>query len=341
MSTPRRRYWGTIVPVPGPLLAQLAQQAEHLGLEGLWAPQLYGAPFLPLAAAAAVTQRVKLGTGVALAFTRSPLETALAAIDLDTISGGRAVLGIGTSLRWWNEDWHGAHYGKPQPHLREVVRLVRHIIANAHTGELGRWEGEYYRLDFRWFKNAIPPVRTAIPIYLPAVYENAIRMAGEIADGLVGHPIWSERWIANEVVTQLKRGLESAGRARSDFDLNIWAWVAIDADRTRAIEVMRGTVAFYASFAQYERFFAAHGFEQEARAICAAAGRNDTASMLRATPDAMVETFAIVGTTNDVRARVEQLWQVADSLTLAAPFYYIDPSITMAQQALIAETFYA
>jgi alkanesulfonate monooxygenase SsuD/methylene tetrahydromethanopterin reductase-like flavin-dependent oxidoreductase (luciferase family) len=72
-----------------------------------------------------VTQRVKLGTGVALAFTRSPLETALSAIDLDTISGGRTVLGVGTSLRWWNEEWHGVHYGKPLPHLREVVRLTQ------------------------------------------------------------------------------------------------------------------------------------------------------------------------------------------------------------------------
>ena len=329
-----------VVPLPGAILSQVARQAEDMGLEGLWAPQLYGPPFVPLAAAAMVTARVKLGSGVALAFTRSPLETALSAIDLDTISGGRAVLGLGTSLRWWNEDWHGVTYGKPLPHLREVVRLVRHIIAGAHSGELGRWDGEYHQLDLRGFKTQAPALRAHIPIYVPAVYEAAIRMAAEVADGLAGHPIWSERWVRQEVVENLKRGFAKAGRARGDFDLNIWAFVAIDADRRQAIEAMRGTVAFYASFAQYERFFAAHGFGEQARAIGAAASRNDTAGMLKATPDAMVDTFAIVGSVEDVRRRVEQLWEVADSLTLAAPFYFVDPGVTMAQQMAIAQAFY-
>src|SRR5713101_5797254 len=111
-----RRYWTLLSPLPAPAISQVVNEAEATGLEGIWSPQLYGPPFLPLAAAAMASKRLKLGTGVALAFTRSPLETALSAIDLDTISSGRAVLGLGTSLRWWNEDWHGAAYGKPLAH---------------------------------------------------------------------------------------------------------------------------------------------------------------------------------------------------------------------------------
>jgi alkanesulfonate monooxygenase SsuD/methylene tetrahydromethanopterin reductase-like flavin-dependent oxidoreductase (luciferase family) len=103
-----RRYWGLLPTLPGAVLAQVVKEAEAIGMEGLWVPQLYGPPFITLAAAAMASQRLKLGTGVALAFTRSPLETALSAIDLDIISGGRAVLGIGTSLRWLNEACHGA-----------------------------------------------------------------------------------------------------------------------------------------------------------------------------------------------------------------------------------------
>ena len=119
------KYWGTIAPLPGALLTAQAQQLEALGLEGLFAPQVYGPPFVPLAAAAAVTSKVRLATGIALAFTRSPFETALAAIDLDRISNGRFTLGLGTSVQSWSEGFFGMPYGKPVEHLREVVEIVR------------------------------------------------------------------------------------------------------------------------------------------------------------------------------------------------------------------------
>src|SRR6266481_4480813 len=131
-----RRHWGMLTTLPAPVMEQIVRQAEDAGMEGLWAPQLFGPPFPILTAAAMVSRKLKLGSGVALAFTRSPLETALSALDLDTISGGRAVLGLGTSVRWWNEQWHGVEYGKPQKHLREVVRIVREIIARGHNGDL-------------------------------------------------------------------------------------------------------------------------------------------------------------------------------------------------------------
>ncbi len=335
-----RRYWGLLTPLPSPILAQIVKEAEAIGMEGLWSPQLYGQPFLPLTAAAMVSDRLKLGTGVALAFTRSPLETALAAIDLDIISGGRAVLGIGTSIRWFNEAWHGVTYGNPLKHLREVTRIVREIIAGAAGGRLGKIEGEYHKLDLSGFKTLGPPARDRIPIYLPAVFENGVRLAGEIADGLAGHPIWSARWVANEVKQTLEASLTKVGRKRGDFDLNVWAWVAIDKDRKRAIEDARATVAFYAGFGQYEKFFAAHGFGTQARAVSDAARRGDGAAMNRAVPDEMVTTFAIAGAPEDARERVEDLWRTADSLTLAAPFYSLDMGKIAAYQKAIADTFY-
>jgi probable F420-dependent oxidoreductase len=335
-----RRYWGLLPTLPGAVLAQVVKEAEAIGMEGLWVPQLYGPPFITLAAAAMASQRLKLGTGVALAFTRSPLETALSAIDLDIISGGRAVLGLGTSLRWWNEDWHGVTYGNPLKHLREVVGIVREIIAGAHSGKIGRFEGEYHKLDLSQFKTLGPPVRDKIPIYLPALFENAVRMAGEVADGLPGHPIWSARWVANEVKQTLEASLKKAGRQRGDFDLNVWAWVANDKDRKRAIEDARATVALYVGFTQYEKYFAAHGFGAQARAVSDATRRGDTAAMMKAVPDEMVTTFAIAGTPDEVREQVEKLWQTADSLTLAPPFYSLDLGKVAGYQKAIAETFY-
>lgn len=335
-----RRFWGVLMPLPAEILAQVVKEAEAFGMEGLWAPQLFGPPFMPLAAAAMASRRLKLGTGVALAFTRSPLETALSAIDLDIISGGRAVLGIGTSLRWWNEDWHGVTYGNPLKHLREVVRIVREIVAGAHGGELGRIGGEYHKLDLAHFKTLGPPVRDRIPIYLPAVFESAVRMAAEIADGLPGHPIWSARWIANEVRQTLEASLKKAGRKRGDFDLNVWASVAIDKDRKRAIEDSRATVAFYAGLTQYEKYYAAHGFGAQARAISDASRRGDAAAAIKAVPDEMVNTFVIAGTPDEARERVAQLWQSADSMTLVPPMYSLDTGKIASYQKAIADTFY-
>jgi alkanesulfonate monooxygenase SsuD/methylene tetrahydromethanopterin reductase-like flavin-dependent oxidoreductase (luciferase family) len=238
-----RRFWSVILPMHAAALEQIVKAAEDAGLEGVWALQLYGPPFIPLAAAAMASHRLKLGTGVALAFTRSPLETALSAIDLDAISGGRAVLGLGTSLRLLNEDWHGVTYGKPLAHLKEVVRMVREIIAGAHSGELGRLEGTYHTLNLNGFRTLAPPPRDRIPIYLPAVFESAVGLAGEIADGLFGHAIWSARWLDRQVKSSLEAALARTARRRSEFDLNVGAFVAIDEDRKRAIDDARLCVA--------------------------------------------------------------------------------------------------
>jgi probable F420-dependent oxidoreductase len=335
-----RRYWAVCVPTDAAAMAAIAGGFEAAGLEGIWAIQLYGPPFVTLAAAAMATKRLKLGSGVALAFTRSPLETALAAIDVDTISAGRMVLGLGTSLRWWNESWHGVTYGKPIAHLREVIRIVREIIAGAHSGRLGRIQGEYHKLDLTGFMTLAPPVRSSIPIYVPAIFEKGVRLAGEIADGLAGHPIWSTRWLENEVKGNLDASLKKAGRKRSEFDLNVWAWVAIDADRRQAIADARATVAFYAGMEQYERYFAAHGFGAQARAAFDAARRGDMAAMTAAIPDEMVTTFAIAGTPDEVRERVDRMWRFADSLTLAPPAVGVDPAKLARYQSAIAAAFY-
>lgn len=342
MAITGKRYWRVLSPPlqPAAQIVECAKQAEAMGLEGLWSAQLPGPPFLPLATAAAGTERLKLGTGVALAFTRSPLETAMSALDLDLISGGRVVLGVGPSVQFMNEHWHGVPYAKPLQRLREAVTLIRLIIENGHTGKLGKWEGTYYTADFRGFHMLRPPVRPRIPIYLPALFISAVRLAAEIADGLAGHPIWSFRWIRDEVLPTLTEGLKRANKARRDFDLNIWAYVAINKDRRQVIEDARGTVAFYASISQYEKYFAAHGFGEAARQASAAAQRQNQKAMITAIPDEMVETFVVVGTPDEVRGKVQALWELSDSLTLVEPSLPLSlDQITVYRQA-IAETLF-
>jgi probable F420-dependent oxidoreductase len=337
----KQKYWGTVVPLPAPMLTAQAQQLEALGLEGLFAPQVYGPPFVPLAAAAAVTSRVRLATGIALAFARSPFETAVAAMDVDRISGGRFTLGLGTSVRAWSGGAFGMPYGKPVEHMREVVEIVRMVNAKAHTGELTRYDGRYHTLDFSEFNPVGAPLRTNIPIWIAALRTPLVRLAAEIADGVIGHPIWSIEWATTKVQDDLKTGLANGGKQRSDIEFNMWLWVAPNADRKQAIEDARGTVAFYGGIEQYEPYFAAHGFAAEARALQEGVKRGDYLGVKHLVTDDMAQTFVVCGTPDEVRERIAPIWEHADSACLNPPSYGLDPGAMLRYGATIAEIFYS
>lgn len=335
----KQHYWEIVQAMPAAEMTDLMRRFEDLGIYGVWAPQLHSPPFATLAAVAMASSHMKIGTGIALAFSRSPLETALSALDLDRISGGRMVLGLGTSVRAFNERMHGVVYGKPVEHLREVVETVRAIIESGHQGNLGRVDGVYHKLDLTGFNSGRRPVRATIPIYLPALFPPTVVIAAKIADGLLGHPVWSLNWIAEQTKT-LHAELAIAKRAREQFHVNIWNYVAVANDRKQAIDDMRGTVAFYSSIAQYEKYFAAHGFGAQARAVVEAAAQKDVPAMLRAVPDEMVTTFAIAGTPDEARERVAQLWQYADSITLSAPNNFLPAKRITEYRDAISNTFY-
>jgi probable F420-dependent oxidoreductase len=341
MTTNKRRYWGVVTPVPAPVLTMQAKMAEDAGLEGLFAPQVYGPPFIPLAAAAAVTSRVRLASGIALAFARSPFETAVAAMDMDRISNGRFTLGLGASVRAWSEGMFGMPYGKPLEHMREVVDIIRMVIAKAHTGELKRYDGKYHTHDFSHLQPPAAPVRTDLPIWIAALRAPLISLAAEIGDGVLGHPIWSIPWATQKIPPALKQGLDRAGKRRSDIEFNVWLWVAVNNDRKQAIEDARPTVAFYAGAEQYEEFFSAHGFQTQARKAQEGVKRGDYLGVAGQMPDEMVETFVVCGPPDDVRKKIEPVWDVADSLTLVPPAYNLTPDKLVSYTGALASTFYA
>ncbi len=341
MAKEKRRYWGIISALPAPVLAMQAKMQEDAGLEGLFAPQVYGPPFVPLAAAATVTTRVKLASGIALAFVRSPFETALAAMDIDRISGGRFVLGLGASVRSWSEGFFGMPYGKPLAQMREVVEIIRMVNMDCHTGQLKGYEGKYHRHDFSELQPPAPPVRTDIPIWIAALRGPLISVAAEIADGVIGHPIWSIDWLTRSVPEPLASGLKRGGKQRSDIELNSWLFVAISSDKAEAINDARPTVAFYAGISQYEEYFAAHGFREEARRLQEAVQRGDYLGAAHLVPDQMAETFVVCGAPDEVRKKIEPSWEIVDSLTLVPPAYGLRPDKLMSYAGAIASTFYA
>src|SRR3989441_12108344 len=224
---------------PAAELAGLARGAEDAGFDALWTSEMFHDPFLPLTAAASSTSRIGLGTSIALAFVRSPWVTALSALDLDVLSGGRFILGLGTGLKRLNERWHGVAYGKPTPHIRECVKLIRLITERAHTGEPIRFSGHYYDVDIQGWQRPLAPTRENIPIYLAGVREGMIRTAAEVADGLLGHPIYSLRWINDVVLPSLSRGLRDGGRRRGNIEVLPDAYCTVDQE-FRAARLVAG-----------------------------------------------------------------------------------------------------
>jgi probable F420-dependent oxidoreductase len=332
--TAKTPVWAELPVLPASELVPLVQGWEAAGVEGVWAPQIFGAPFTILAAAAAVTKRIKLGTGIALAFTRSPLETACSAIDLDHISEGRTVLGLGSSAESQIEGSFGMAYGKPLKHMRDAV------VESGHTGELGRLEGEYHTLDLSHFRLVRPARRFAIPVYLPAVFEKACEQAGAIADGLLGHPLWTTGWVRDRVGSHLKAGLDKAGRDRSAVDVNLMIFTVINDNRAEAIADARANIAFYTQSPQYLRYFEAIGFGSEATAIQAAFAAQDYDAMAKACPDEMVSAITILGSADDVRAQVAERAAMADSITPVVPQFGIDPERAALYRQRIADLFY-
>jgi probable F420-dependent oxidoreductase len=337
----KRKFWGIVTPGPASVIEMQAKMMEAAGLEGIFAPQVYGPPFIPLAAAAMVTNRVKLASGIAIAFTRSPVETAISAMDVDRISGGRFVLGLGTSVKSWSQGMFGGQYGKPLEHLREVVEIVRMVNADGHTGQMKRYEGTYYDLDFSEMQPSQPPVRTDIPIWIAALRGPLIRLGAEIGDGVIGHYIWSVDWLRTKIPEYLKQGLDRGGKQRSDIEFNAWLPVAISNDRKEALNDARPTVAFYAGVEQYEEYFAAHGFREDAKRLQEGVKRGDYMGVAHLVPDEMAETFVVCGTPDEVRKRIEPVWDVVDSVTLAPPAYALPPDKLMAYAMAIGNTFYS
>ena len=339
----KRKYWGFVpANVPAAALAGLAKTQEDAGLDGLLAAQLYSTPFIPLAAAAVATSRVRLLSGIAFAFARSPYETALAAMDMDRISEGRFILGLGCSVRALSEEIYGMPYGKPLEHMREVIEIIRMVISKAHTGELTTYEGVYHKHDFsmlRWLAPP-PPLRTDLPIWIAALRQPLVSLAAEIADGVMGHPIWSIPWATTKIPSALERGLKRGGKHRAEIEFQVGLYVAANRDRAEAVNDARATVAFYAGAAQYEEYFAAHGFREEARRLQEGARSTGYASVAHTVPDEMAETFVVCGTPDEVRKKIEPVWDVADSLLLVPPTYALPSEKIMAYAGNIASTFY-
>jgi probable F420-dependent oxidoreductase len=291
-----------------------------------------------LAAVALATQRTKIATGIAYAYMRNPVLNATGAMDLDELSGGRMILGLGSGTKSMNEGWYGqAFEPRSAAKMKECVALIRKVWAS-HKGMGMRFEGEFYRLNIPAFVRP-RAVRDRIPIYLAAVQKGMLRTTGEVADGLVGHPLYSRKYMTECVKPQLEIGAKRAGRSSKDIEVTTLLITAISHDRRQAIQEAKNQIAFYASVKSYEGILNLHGWEQQKLAIWEHFKTFDLPKMAAAVTDEMVEQIALAGTPDECRAQLHKWEGVVDLPILYTPTADVRPERVMENHRLIVETF--
>jgi probable F420-dependent oxidoreductase len=316
----------------------LARRAEDAGFDSVWAPEFHNhSGALALAAASLETERVELGTAIAWAFGRSPLLTAVTALDLDEMSDGRFVLGLGTGTRRMRTDWLGAPAERPAARLRETIGALRAVWDAGDAGAV-EYEGELVSLRVRPYGRA-GQVRDRIPVYIAAVNEGMARMAGAVAEGVVAHPMATTRYIDEVMRPAIAEGAAREQRSSADVVVADWVLTAISEDRAQAREDAKRQIAFHATVRTYDRILDLHGYTDVAARIRELWRGFDLAGMTALVTDEMLDEMAVAGTPDECGAALERRAASAERLLLGAPVVATDPARVGAYHDAIVETF--
>ncbi|HJO23914.1 MAG: LLM class flavin-dependent oxidoreductase [Myxococcota bacterium] len=309
---------------------EAAQLAEARGFHSVWTTEFFHQHGLVrLAAVGAATQRVQVGTAIAYAFMRTPMLAASAAMDIDEITGGRVILGLGSGTRTMNEKWYSMPFEQPPAkRMREAVGVIRGAFEAAGGGGL-RYEGDCYSISIPQFARP-GAVRKEIPIYVAAVNRGMIRCAADVADGLVGHPIYTRKYIADKVLPELEG---------SRCELAPYVICSISDDPDRARREARAQIAFYYSTRLYHTVLDVHGWRDIGEEISQAFRRLDFKAMAAAVPDALVDAIAITGRPDEARDQLRQWDGLADHVLLYSPSIGLSPRRTQENLAAIVDTF--
>jgi probable F420-dependent oxidoreductase len=288
--------------------------AESLGYKSAWVAEGHGGDqFAILAACAARTSRIRLGTSISSVFVRTAPTIAMAASTIADISGGRFILGLGSSHKAQVEPEHGAVYSKPLTRTRETAAIVRALIRDGSVS----FQGETIRIEN--FDLWYTPRQRDIPVYLSAVFAKGIALCGEVADGII--LTRSTLATAAQVRVHLAEGAGKAGRDPRQIEVTSLLPCSVGDTHAEAVAALRPGIAFYCGFfPRYNRMMAEHGFAAEAAAIAMAWARNDRDAAERAVSDAMIDATSVSGTPEQCRARIEAYRQSGIDLPIVSPF---------------------
>lgn len=300
-------------------VTRIAREVEARGtVRGLFVAEAAHDPFVALTLAATATERVEIGTSVAVAFARTPMELAYSAYDVHRLSGGRLVLGLGSQVKPHIIRRYAMPWSRPAARMREYVAALRAIWDSWQTGEALDFRGEFYE------HTLMPPMFSPGPlgvpsprVWLAAVGPEMLRAAGEVADGLIGHPLLSRSYLS-EVV------LPAVGGRREGFEVSTLCLVATGRTEEQVADAVAGVrrqIGFYASTPAYRPVLDHHGWGDlhgEAHAFTKA-GRWDELGDL--VDDEVLATFAVVGDLATAAAGLrERFAGLADRVTTSMPY---------------------
>ena len=318
---------------------EITRRAEAAGFDAAWSGEfLHRSAVVSVAAMAAVTSRIGVGTAIAYAVGRSPLVLANDARFLDEMSDGRLTLGLGTGTHRMMTGWHGVtDPDGPASRMEELVPLLRRLW-RLHEGPV-RHEGRFYSVDITPTADITPPLRAAIPVYTAGVNARMIEVAGRVGDGLICHPTITGRYLDDVARPAIARGAQRAGRAAGEVKLEGVVICSIADDTAAARREAAAQIAFYVAPKAYGPVMEASGFGAEAAAIRAAFRAGDHQAMAEAVSSRMLDEMAVAGTADEVRDALPALEKRYDHAALYSPSFTLAPERVAENTEAIIETF--
>ena len=289
-------------------MPELARFADQTGFDGIWTFETAHEPFLPLVLAAEHSQRLTVGTSIAVAFARSPAILASIAWDLARFSRGRFILGLGTQVKGHNERRFGVKWDKPVEKMREVILAVRAFWECWQNGTRLNFQGEYFKLNLMTpFFSPAPHEYHGIPIFIAGVNRRMCQLGGELCDGFHVHPLHTRRYLTEVVLPNIEEGLVKGGRQRSQIELSssIFVIPTDDAQQAEKFEAeARRQIAFYASTPPYRPVFDLEGWGDVADQLKARAARGRWDEMPALITDDMLDRLALTGTWKELPQKI-------------------------------------
>ena len=306
-------------------ISETAEATEEMGFDGLWTSETKHDAFLPLAIAANETESVELGTSVAIAFSRSPMEIAQTTWDLQDLSNGRFILGLGTQVKAHITRRFSMPWDKPVARLREYVMALRAIWGSFQDEGSLKFEGEFYQHTLMTpFFNPGPIENPSIPIYVAGVNTNLAKMTGELCDGFHVHPFHSPEYVQQVIQPAISEGAEQAERDPKEIELATSAFVVTgesEEETEEQRESIRQQLAFYASTPTYRTVMEVHGWEDAADKLSGLARDKKWQDMPGLITDEMLTAFAIEAAPDEVgTALKERYGGLIDRVALYIPF---------------------
>ena len=290
-----------------------AKWAESMGYDGLCTEETGHDPLLPLALAATTTSRVTLEPRVAIAFPRSPMVFAYAAMDLQNLSGGRFRLGLGTQVKGHIERRFSAQWAPPGPRLREYVQSLHAIWEAWQNGTRLSYHGEHYNFSLMTpFFSPGPSEQPSPPVFVSAVNTYNCRVAGEVCDGLSLHPLCSPEYLKQRIMPSIADGARRAGREAQAVNLTGSSFIITGPNRAAIEErkhAVRRQIAFYSSTRTYTPVLEVHGFEDVCVRLHEMSLKGQWDEMTGLITDDIFDCFAVAVEYDQVAAAVKERYE--------------------------------